>query len=275
MDRRGQPGAVVTTSTAGGGWRWRLRAAGLALSLLVAAAVAAVASGAADAATPASAPAAAGAAAAAVRVPLESVVRATREGAALSPPSGASSSAIVAPVGTGDLTNIAADHAARCPAWKCLKRGAYENTIKSWRTSVRKTQKGATWARTARFAKLAWRFSTPCGGGRPGGAYRCFSGTPGVTLSRILTNVVLRPQTIPPKSPKPTGRKAYSYYCAACAAYYFRWGSQCCYEGCRSMSYLGGSAGFMMGSCCETLGSSCNRWRYRDPNPTFSWTGFR
>jgi len=197
------------------------------------------------------------------------------EGAATSPPSGASLSAVVAPVGTGDLTDVAADHAASCPAWKCLKRTAYDNTIKSWRTSVRKTQKGATWARTARFAELAWRFSTPCGGGRPGGEYRCFTSAPGVTLSRILTNVVLRPQTTPPNAPKPTGRKAYSYYCAACAAYYFRWGSQCCYEGCRSMSYLGGSAGFMMGSCCETLGSSCNQWRYRDPNPTFSWTGFR
>jgi len=275
MGRRSKPSDVVTTSIPVGGWRLRLRAAGLALPLLVAAAVAAVASGAAGAATTAAAAATTDAAAAAAAVSLDPVVRAAMEGAALSSPSGASSSAVVAPIGTGDLTDTAAAHAARCPAWKCLKRGAYDNTIKAWRTSVKKTQKGATWARTARFAKLAWTISTPCGGSRPGGNYRCFSGAPGVTLSKILTNVVLRPQTTPSKAPKPTGRKAYSYYCAACAAYYFRWGSQCCFEGCRSMTYLGGSAGFMMGSCCETLGTSCNRWRYRETNPTFAWTGFR
>ena len=275
MDRRSRPSAAVTTSTSAGGWRGRLRLAGLALPLLVAAAVAAVASGAANTATPAMAAAATDAAAAAAAVPLDPVVRAAVEGAVLSSPSGASSSTVVAPVGTGDLTDTAAAHAALCPAWKCLKRKAYDNTIKAWRTSVRKTQKGATWARTARFAKLAWSLSTPCGGGRPGGAYRCFSGAPDVTLTRILTNVVLRPQFTPSKSPKPTGYKTYLYYCATCAAYNFRYGTQCCFEGCRSMTYLGGSAGFEKGNCCRTLGTSCSRWTYRQPDPTFAWTGFR
>eukprot|EP00168_Porphyra_purpurea_P008605 TRINITY_DN2097_c0_g1_i10.p4 TRINITY_DN2097_c0_g1~~TRINITY_DN2097_c0_g1_i10.p4 ORF type:complete len:284 (-),score=52.49 TRINITY_DN2097_c0_g1_i10:1220-2071(-) len=276
MVGRSRPSAAVTTSIANGVWRWRLRAASLALPLLAAAAVAAIASGAADASTLAAAAAAVDATAAAAAVPLDPAVRATMEGATSSPTSGASSAVIVAPVDTGDLTAAAADHAARCPAWKCLKREAYDDTIKAWRTSVRKTRKGASWARTARFANLAWSLSTPCGGGPPGGVYRCFSGAPDVTLTKIMTNVVVRPQTTPPKSKKPTGRKAYSLFCITCAEWSFRWGSQCCYNGCRSMPYLGGSAGFMMSTCCETLGTSCNRWAYRtNPSPTSFWTGFR
>lgn len=158
----------------------------------------------------------------------------------------------------------------------CMQLKAFKETVAEWRRTVVQDRK-MSWASTKPFEKLAWQISSSrrCGDT----TYRCFrGGSPNQVLTKALANALLRPML--PKArgvpPPKTGYKTSGvvYECLRCEPYNFRWGLSCCYDGCRSLSNLGGSAMFIMDSCCATLGPRCRQWTYRWTYSGYYWGGF-
>ncbi|GAB0491579.1 hypothetical protein MMPV_002833 [Pyropia vietnamensis] len=158
----------------------------------------------------------------------------------------------------------------------CMRLDAFKATVVEWQRKMVQKQK-VRWASTQPFEKLAWELSSARRCGKT--AYRCFRGeSPDKVLTKAFANVLLRPLLPKAKgAPLPkTGHKSSGgvYECLRCEPYNFRWGLSCCYEGCRSVGILGGSAMFIVDSCCATLGPRCREWTYRENNPAYYWGGF-
>ncbi|KAK1859729.1 hypothetical protein I4F81_002323 [Pyropia yezoensis] len=267
-------------------WRWRPHVAGVVA--LVGAAVAALTTGAAAAAVAAAAaPATASHLATdAVRdaslLPAASAAVAVKAAAASSPTAGAVATTVAAVLrpsaGVPPRLPSAATARVACHTDdRCMPLAEFKQSVVSWRAQAKK-QPLMTSNEVDAFRDHAWALSSARTCGPRARPYRCFRENANKVLTKAWSNVVLRPRLImagakpPSRGYKRSGR---TYRCAQCAVHFFQWGSSCCYDGCRSVDILGGSAMFMYEYCCSTLGPQCQQWTLVHTHfPTTTWHGF-